>query len=296
MSSVPSLPDAPAARPRAWPFFALILGSACLAFGPLLVRLSDVSPVSSAFWRMGLALPVLLAVAVLARRREAAPLALRAIPWGLGLLAGAMFAADLATWHLGIVRTTLANATLFGNAAAFILAGWAMLAGWERPERQKLLALVMALAGTLLLLGASAELSPKHLAGDLFCLLASTFYAGYLIVVMRLRDRLSTATLLAISTAASAVLLLPVALLAPGSFWPEDWRPLMALAVTSQLVGQGLLVFATGSLPAAVIGVGLLVQPLLSATIGWLMFNESIGPTELAGAAIICTALVLVRR
>lgn len=281
---------------RAWPFAALIFGSACLAFGPLLVRLSDVSPVSSAFWRMGLALPVLVAVALLARRREAAPLPLRAIPWGLGLAAGAMFAADLATWHLGIVRTTLANATLFGNGAAFMLAGWAMLAGWEKPERQKLAALAMALAGTLLLLGASAELSPQHLAGDLLCLLAATFYAGYLIVVMRLRGRLSTATLLAISTAASALLLLPFALWAPGSFWPADWRPLMALAVTSQLVGQGLLVFATGSLPAAVIGVGLLVQPLLSATIGWWVFGEAMGPVELLGAAIICAALVLVRR
>ncbi len=281
---------------RAWPFAALIIGSACLAFGPLLVRLSDVSPVSSAFWRMGLALPVLVAVALLARRREAAPLSLRAIPWGLGLAAGAMFAADLATWHMGIVRTTLANATLFGNGAAFMLAGWAILAGWEKPGRQKLAALAMAMAGTLLLLGASAELSPQHLAGDLLCLLAATFYAGYLIVVMRLRDRLSTATLLAISTAASALLLLPFALWAPGSFWPTDWRPLMALAVTSQLVGQGLLVFATGSLPAAVIGVGLLVQPVLSATIGWWMFGETMGPVELLGAAIICAALVLVRR
>ena len=296
MSSAHPVPDAKAARPRAWPFFALITGSACLAFGPLLVRLSDVSPVSSAFWRMGLALPVLMVVALLARRHETNPLPLRAIPWGLGLLAGAMFAADLATWHLGIMRTTLANATLFGNGAAFLLAGWAILAGWEKPERQKLFALGMALAGTLLLLGASAELSPKNLAGDLLSLLAATFYAGYLIVVMRLRGRLSTATLLAISTASSALLLLPVALWAPGSFWPEDWRPLLALAVSSQLVGQGLLVFATGSLPAAVIGVGLLVQPLLSAMLGWLMFNETMGPVELIGAAIICTALVLVRR
>lgn len=292
MSSAPNLP----ARPRAWPFIALIIGSACLAFGPLLVRLSDVSPVSSAFWRMGLALPVLGLVAVLANRREAAPMAMRALPWGLTAMAGAMFATDLALWHLGIVRTTLANATLFGNGAAFMLAGWALIAGWEKPERQKLVALGMALAGTLLLLGASAELSPKHLVGDLLCLLAAAFYAGYLIVIMRLRGRLSTATLLAMSTLFSALLLLPVALWAPGSFWPEDWRPLLALAVTSQLVGQGLLVFATGSLPAAVIGVGLLVQPLLSATIGWLMFNETMGPVELIGAAIICAALVLVRR
>ncbi|TPE62866.1 DMT family transporter [Sandaracinobacter neustonicus] len=296
MPSAPSSLDFPAARSRTWPFVALILGSACLAFGPMLVRLSDVSALSSAFWRMGLALPVLTLVAVLARRREVAPLAVRALPWGLTLAAGAMFAADLAAWHMGIHRTTVANATLFGNGAAFMLAGWAMLAGWERPERQKLMALGMALAGTLLLLGASAELSPRHLAGDLLCLLAAGFYAGYLIVVMRLRGQLPTATLLAMSTGFSALLLLPVALLGPGAFWPGDWRPLLALAVTSQLVGQGLLVFATGSLPAAVIGVGLLVQPLLAATIGWLVFGETMGPLELLGAAIICAALVLVRR
>ena len=291
-----ALPSTEPPRIRIWPFVALILGSANLAFGPLLVRLSDVAPTSSAFWRMGLALPVLLVVALVARRHETGAPPLRALPWGLGVLAGAMFAADLVAWHMGIARTTLANATLFGNGAAFLLAGWAILAGWEKPERRKLLALGMALAGTLLLLGTSAELSPKHLAGDLLCLLAATFYAGYLIVVMRLRGRLSTATLLAISPTVSAFLLLPVALLAPGSFWPGDWRPLMALAVSSQLVGQGLLVFATGSLPAAVIGVGLLVQPLLSATLGWLVFQERMGAAELLGAAIICAALVLVRR
>ena len=53
---------------------------------------------------------------------------------------------------------------------------------------------------------------------------------------------------------------------------------------------------ASGSLPAAVIGVGLLVQPLLAATIGWLVFGETMGPLELLGAAILCAALVLVRR
>lgn len=284
-------------RPHsAWAFTALVAGSACLALGPLLVRLADVSPVSSAFWRMGLALPVLLVVALLERRRHAAPLPLRALPWGMGLLAGAFFAADLASWHMGIVRTTMANATLFGNGAAFMLAGWAICVGGEKPGRAKLVALGMAAAGTALLLGVSAEINRSHLSGDLFCLLAAGFYTGYLVVVMRLRGRLSTATLLSLSTAASALLLLPVAVALPGGFWPADWRPLLALALSSQLVGQGLLVFASGLLPASVIGVGLLVQPMLSATIGWLWFGEVMGPVELLGAAAIAAALVLVRR
>lgn len=278
----------------ALPFAALIFGSACLALGPLLVRLADVSPVSSAFWRMGLALPVLLLIAVVERRRQISAAPLRGLPVALGLLAGVFFAADLGTWHLGIVRTTMANATLFGNGAAFMLAGWAMCMGWERIERSKLLALAMAATGTAMLLGASAELNREHLVGDLLCLLAAGFYTGYLIVVMRLRGRLSTATLLSLSTAASAALLLPVALAMPGAFWPTDWWPLLALAMSSQLVGQGLLVFASGLLPASVIGVGLLVQPMLSATIGWIWFGETMGSVELLGAAILSAALVLV--
>lgn len=294
MPPAPSHLSAPRARP--WPFAALVLGSACLALGPLLVRLSDVSAVSSAFWRMMLALPVLLVVATLARRGDWAAPALAALPFAGALLAGALFAVDLSLWHMGIERTTLANATLFGNGAAFMLAGWSIMVGGEQPHRRTLAALGLALAGIILLLGLSADLSPRHLAGDLFCLAASAFYAGYLIVVMRLRGRLSTATLLAMTTTASALILLPMALLAPGSFWPQDWLPLLALAVTSQLVGQGLLVFATGSLPATVIGVGLLVQPILSAVLGWLMFAEAMGPLELVGAAMVCAALVLVRR
>mgnify|MGYP003351542287 CR=1 FL=1 len=40
---------------------------------------------------------------------------------------GVAFAADLASWHLGIVRTTMANATLFGNAASFVLMGLVLM-------------------------------------------------------------------------------------------------------------------------------------------------------------------------
>jgi drug/metabolite transporter (DMT)-like permease len=283
----------PASR---WPLVALFLGSAMLAFGPLLVRLADVGPVSTAFWRMALAAPVLLVVAVVLHRREVAPTALRRLPWGVAALAGLCFAADLIAWHLGIVRTTLANATLFANTTAFMLAGWAMLVLRERPAATTLQALALAAAGAVLLFGSSAQVAPANLAGDLLSLLAAAFYTGYLLLVMRLRDVLSTATVLAMSTLSSAILLLPVALVEPGAFWPGDWRPVLGLAVSSQLAGQGLMVFASGRLPAFVVGIGLLVQPLVSATAGWLVFGEALGPVEMLGAGMIAAALVLVRR
>lgn len=282
----------PASR---WPLVALLVGSALLAFGPLLVRLADVSTASSAFWRMSLAAPVLVAVAVW-QRRGGAGIPLKALPWGVALVAGFFFAADLVSWHGGIVRTTMANATLFGNATAFLMAGWVLVVQRQKASRPTLQALALAGAGTALLLGNSAQMSPEHLVGDMLSLFAAAFYTGYLLVIIRLRDRLPTATVLAMSTVVSSLLLLPVALMFPGQFWPTDWRPVVALAVSSQLLGQGLMVYASGKLPAPVIGIGLLVQPLVSAMAGWLIFGETLGPVELLGAAMVAAALVLVRR
>jgi drug/metabolite transporter (DMT)-like permease len=290
MSTLPEI-----AAPARLPVAALILGSSLLAFGPLLVRLSDVGPIASAFWRMALAAPVLLAVAIWARR-DGSGLSLTSLPWGFAIAAGFFFAADLAAWHLGIVRTTTANATLFANTTAFMLAGWAILVKRQNPGTGTLRALALAGAGSLLLFGSSAQVSPAHLAGDLLSLLAAALYTGYLLMVIRLRDRLPTSTVLAMSTLASVVLLLPLALLEPGSIWPTDWRPVAGLAVSSQLLGQGLMVFASGKLPAPVIGIGLLVQPLVSAAAGWAVFGEVLGPVELVGAALVAAALVLVRR
>jgi len=287
-------PDGPAPVP-AWPLAALLIGSSLLAFGPLLVRLADTGPIASAFWRMALAAPVLLAVAW-ARRDIGTPLPARRLPFGIAFLAGAFFAADLAAWHLGIVRTTTANATLFANTTAFMLAGWAILVRGERPSAATARALLLALAGALLLMGSSARLSPAHLVGDLLSLAAAAFYTFYLLTIMRLRDRFTTATVLGLSTASSAILLLPAALLEPAVFWPADWRPVLALAVSSQLAGQGLMVFASGRLPAFIVGIGLLVQPLVSAIAGWLAFAEVPGPAALTGAALIGAALVLIRR
>jgi drug/metabolite transporter (DMT)-like permease len=283
------LPASPRADPAA--LAALLVGSSLLAFGPLLVRLADVAPTASAFWRMALAAPVVVAVALLRRPGRPAQL-----PWGLGLLAGAFFAADLAAWHAGIVRTTTANATLFANTTAFMLAGWSLLVLREPADRKTLLPLLIAGAGAALLLGASANVSPQHLAGDLLSLLAAAFYTGYLLTIMRMRGRHQTATVIALATAASALLLLPLALLLPGPFWPQDWRPVVALAVSSQLLGQGLMIFASGRLPAPILALGLLVQPVVSAVAGVALLGDRLGPPEILGAALILVALARVRR
>lgn len=278
--------------PRA-AFPAMLIGSAALAFGPWLVRIADVSPVNSAFWRLALAVfPLLLLV----RLTEARVPRIAAGPLlGLAALAGLFFAADLAIWHLGIVRTSLANATLLTNSATFLLPLYGVVVLRQQLTRPAMAALACAAMGVALLVGRSAELSSRHLAGDLLCLGAALFYTAYLIAVEHLRGTLNAMSLLCVITAFSALALLPLVLALPGPWWPQNWTPLLALALGSQVLGQGLIVYAVAHLRPIVVGLALLIQPAISATVGALRFGEIPGPWEIAGAVLVVLALLLVR-
>lgn len=273
-------------------FPALLAANLLLAAGPWFVRVADTGPIATGFWRMAIPLPLLLLLAA----REApwrAPPPRRVL--AMVALGGLFFATDIASWHLGIVRTKLANATLFGNCSSLILplAGIALTRIW--PTRLQWIALALALVGALLLMGGSYELSGANLAGDLLCMLAGLFYAGYLLAVQSARRSLTSWSVLAFSTLFSAPLLLLYAGLAGEPIMPRDWTPLIALALTSQLLGQGLMVYAIVHFPPLIVGLALLVQPAVAALIGWLAFGEHLSPVDLVGAAIIAAALVFIR-
>ena len=275
-------------------FAAVILANLFLAAGPWMVRLADVGPVASGFWRMALAVPFLAALALWTRRPgKGAPL--RPALLAAVALGGVFFAADLAAWHEGIVRTKLANATLFGNMSSFLFAGYGFLVARRLPPQLQAGALALAALGAGLLLGGSYELSARNFAGDLLALLAAFFYGLYLIVVDQARRTMAPMPVLALATAAGALPLLALALALGQQVLPSDWTPVFLLALGSQVIGQGLLVYAIGHLSPVVVGIGLLTQPVAASVLGWLVYRESFTLADLAGALLIAAAMVLIR-
>jgi drug/metabolite transporter (DMT)-like permease len=273
-------------------FAAMIVSNVFLALGPWMVRLTDVGPVASAFWRMSLAIPLLLLLA-----RFASPGSFRP-GRGFGLLlvvGGLFFAADLASWHYSIGLTKLANASLFGNASSLLFAIYGFIVARMLPRKLQALALLFAVTGAALLLGSSYELSARHLRGDLFAILAGLFYTFYLIAIDRARQTLKPLPVLALATVAGAGPLLLFSLLLGEKVLPSDWTPLILLSLGSQVIGQGLLVYAMGYLSPMVVGLGLLTQPVVTATVGWLAYDERLSLTDAVGAVLICAALVLIR-
>ena len=79
--------------------------------------------------------------------------------------------------------------------------------------------------------------------------------------------------------------------------WPgaAGWSPIVILAFSSQIVGQGLLVFSLRHFPPLIIGMALLTQPAVAALVGWLVFGEQLVPLDILGMVLVGAALVLSR-
>ncbi|HUD28499.1 MAG TPA: DMT family transporter [Novosphingobium sp.] len=271
---------------------ALLAANVALALGPWLVRLADTGPVAAGFWRLSLALPVL---ALLALREPAAQRRMGRGTVALVVGAGLFFALDLASWHFGIVQTKLGNASLFGNSGSLIVMAWGVIAARRAPRPLEIAAIGAALVGAGLLMGGSLEISHENLVGDLFCLLAGFFYAFYILMLNSARDRVGQFSLLTISTAVSVPGVLAIALLLGETIIPGNWTPVIVLALSSQVVGQGLLIYSLRHFTPLVIGLALLAQPALSATVGWLAFGETLSAMDVVGMVLLAAALALAK-
>lgn len=293
MDSATGAPDKIGYQAGAWHLAALLGGNAALALGPWLVRLTDTGPVAAGFWRMLLPLPLFVWLGW--RERHGNTLTRRAVV--LLLVAGVFFAADLASWHIGIEQTRLGNATLFGNAGSLLLMVWAFVSIRRAPAGREWIALAAAVGGAAILMGRSLEISTTTLVGDLLCLLAGVFYVFYLVPAQSARDTMGQWTVLALVCAAASPALLAIALALGEPVMPgaAGWVPVVGLAISSQVVGQGLLVYSMKHFPPLVVGMALLTQPAIAAAVGWLAFGETLGALDILGMALVSAALVLAK-
>ncbi|MEE2997091.1 MAG: DMT family transporter [Pseudomonadota bacterium] len=281
---------------------AIFIGAVTIAFAPILVRLSEIGPLATGFYRFFLAIPLYWLIAVtLPRNKETegdeAPRSLR--DFLLIGMAGLYLAADIMAWHYSIQMTTVANSTLLANVAPVfvVLGGWLIFR--TRVTNTYLAGLAAAMTGVLILSRASLSLSDDHFLGDLLGVLTAVFYAAYQMSVERLRKRFSTMTIMKYAIPVSAICMAPAALVCGEGFFPMTvggWIFLIALAAGPQVFGQGLIAWALAHLPVAFASVTLLVQPVTAAVVAWLLFDEIISPQQGIGGMIVLAGILLARR
>lgn len=255
----------------------------------------DVGTTAAAFWRVALSLP-LLWLLWFPRREPRTVESVARLPWLI--LAGAFFAADLAVWHRSIHYTSVANATLLANLAPVFVTAAAVWLFGERINARFIGGLVLALAGSAVLVADSFTVSTRTALGDLLGVVTALFYAGYLLGVSRLRRSATAVEVMWWTTLACAAALLPLTLLLGEPLWPQSargWWVLIGLALISQVAGQGLIAWAMAHLPASFSSVSLLVQPVAAAIFAWILLAEPFGLWQALGGAIVLAGIVTCR-
>jgi drug/metabolite transporter (DMT)-like permease len=287
-------------RPEYPGLIALLAGALAIGSSGIFVRLSETGPTATAFWRGGLALPLLAVWAWLERRPRVSPVGVA----GMGSVslrepllvwAGVFFAGDLALWHASLMLTSVAASSLEANCAPMLVTLFAWALWGERPRLPFLLAL--ALAGMLLILAPKLGGGGHALLGDALGLGTACFYAAYILAVARLRGRYGTGIVMFVSTLVFTLILLPLALLQ--KFLPvtaAGWWVLVGCAVTAQVLGQGLIAYALAHLPATFGAVGLYVQVVAAGVYAWLLLGERLAPVQIVGGAVVLVAIALARR
>jgi drug/metabolite transporter (DMT)-like permease len=276
------------------PFAALACGAVAMGISPTFVRLADVGPFTSAFWRVALALPALYAWMKISERDEpaAAPCS-RATIW-----AGCAFAGDLFFWHLAIVNTSIANATFFATTAPI----WVVLFGWLL-FRQRVSAAVMAglglcVAGGVALLAQSFHLKPGGAIGDAYGVVTGVFFGLYFLAVQAARRGSSAARVTFESSVITTALLLVVALVLEHQMLPQTLKglaALFALAWISHSGGQGLLAVALGRLPAVFSSLVIFLEAIAAAFFAWIFLGEPVSPMQAVGGIAILAGIYVAR-
>lgn len=268
----------------------LVTGAAIIGLAPILVRLADAGPAAIGFWRVTFAMPLL---ALIAMRTDGGV----GRPSKFALLAGVAFACDLGFWHYSIHFTSVANATVLTNLTPVVVTSAAWIFLKQRPAKLFVAAVGLAVAGAWLMAVGRGE----HAAGanpplgDALALTTAVWYALYFLAISAARRSVGATRVMFWSGVASAPLLLAAALVLGEDIFPitnGGWGALVALGVM-HVAGQGSIAWALGRLPAATASVVVLVQPVVAAVLGWLLFAEALGPVQALGAAIALGGVVL---
>ena len=276
-------------------YLALGAGVVCIAWSAIFVRWTDIPGPASAFYRMLIPTIVLLPTWLFDKGAE------RVSARTLGIIfAGALFfALDLAFYNTSILKTSAANATMLGNDTPVVVGLLSWLALGRKPSLSFWMGLLLAVAGSAVIVWADMMRQLHFGSGDAMALAAAACFAVYLMATEHVRASTSTLVFLRLAIVSSTIFLfvinraLGISLAIPAG---HSWAALLGLGLVSQLGGYFALTYAMGHLPATVTSVTLLSQIPLTAVMAAVLLGEAISGPQMIGGTLVLVGIGLANR
>ncbi len=211
-------------------------------------------------------------------------------------VSGVFLAIHFASWITSLAYTSVAvSVVLVSTYPIFV----GLVSQWlfrEKPSRQMVAAMVVTLAGSIVIGLGDWGKGTHRLWGDVLALIGAGAGAGYFLIGRRMRARLPLLVYVFPVYGTAAVTLMIWMLISVSSPTPQDpqaWIWIFLMTLGPQLLGHSSLNWALRYLSATYVTLATLLEPIGSALLAWWVLGEipSIwaifgGGVTLAGVAI----------
>ena len=275
--------EKPTTRPLMGVFWMLVTG-ACFVAVTAIVKVvgSDVPPAQSAFLRYVLGLVFLIPMI---RPILRAQLSRRAI--GLFGLRGVAHTGGVICWFYAMTQIPIAEVTAMNYLSPVYVSILAVFFLGERMAVRRILAIVVALVGALIILRPGfRELSPGHFA---MLITAASFAVGYLVAKI-MADEVDAAVVVGMLSITVTICLAPFAwaVWAPVTWEQLGWLFLVAVFATA---GHYTMTLAFAAAPLTVTQPVTFLQLVWATALGALVFAEPVDIWVITGGGLIIAAI-----
>ncbi len=285
-----------------WPrriYVVLSLGVLSFAFAPILVRWAgDVPGLAIAVWRTVTAAAVLIPVAAARTAPELRRLTRRDVM--LTGAAGVFLGLHFIAWIESLYHTTVASASVLVTTSPIILAALGYLFLGERLRRGTVLAIGIAVGGAGLIGGADAgtvALGTGALLGNALALSGALLVSVYLLIGRVVRQKVSWLAYVTPLYAVAALTALAAAVLRGVPLTGYSWSfyaVCAGLALGPQVLGHGSFNYALQRVPAALVGMLALLEPVGASLLAYGLFGEVPPPASIVGMVVVLAAVAVV--
>ena len=283
------------------PYWVLALSLLGIAFAGPLVQLSAADPVAIAVWRLAFSLLIVGGFLVATgewwdwRRITASELV-------LAVVGGISLALHFWAWNASIRLTTIAASVTLVSLQPAVVATISAIALREAPSRQ-IVGIAVAIAGAFIiaapdLRGGLTPAGNRPLLGNLLAMSAAVTAAIYYTIGRRVRKSLGIWAYVGIVYSAAFLTLFVIALSRGAVLAPQPPREIAifaALAVGPMLIGHTGMNWALKYLPAYVVNLTVLGEPVGATILGALIPSIRQIPTvsTLVGGAVVLGGVLI---
>ena len=276
-----------------------MVGVGLLAFGssPVLIRLAGDAPaLALAAWRTSVVALALAPLALTRSRGELSALTRRDVM--LVLSAGVLLGLHFMGWIVSVQLTSIASAAVLVTTSPVFIAILGAVFLSERPSRRTVLAIGVAVVGAALI-GVSeggGGVYPNPALGNALALGAALLVSIYFLIGRSVRQRMGfVAYFWALNVAAAVTCLVGCWIAGISLGLPLPMAGIAgAMGLGPGLLGHGSFVGALKYLPAALLGLLSLSEPILSSLVAWMWFGETPPPLALVGMVVVLASIAAV--